>query len=145
MTGSFEIVDDLTCADVAIRINAHALEEILVHAARALLSILLENPGDFSPKRWEPITITAENEEMLLYHFLDELVFLKDSKKALALFDGGSVEKRGDRMVLTGTIAIDEIDFQRHRFNVDVKAVTMHGLSCKKEGDGYIAQVVFDV
>ncbi len=145
MNTGFEIVDGLTSADIAVRICAHSIEELLATAAFAMLKILLANPEEFNPELKQRIDIEAESMEMLLYRFLDELVFLKDARKLLALFDGGTIEHSVEGYALRGVIAVDSIDAARHRFNVDIKAVTLHGLSCRKQPDGYIAQVVFDV
>lgn len=145
MKAGFEIVDGLTSADIAVRIHAHSMEELLKTAAHAMLSILLDNPEEFNPSMQQEIEIESENEEMLVYRFLDELVFLKDAKRFLARLDDATVECVEGKCVLRGLITIDVIDIKRHRFNVDIKAVTLHGLSCTREGDEYIAQVVFDV
>lgn len=145
MKQGFEIIDGLTSADIAVRIQANSMNEILENAARAMLAILLDNPNDFNPAVRQNISIEAENEEMLLYRFLDELVFLKDVKRVLALFDGGTIENAEGKYALRGVIAVDSIDSMRHRFNVDIKAVTLHGLSCVRDRVGYVAQVVFDV
>ncbi len=145
MNAGFEIVEGLTSADIAVRIYAHSIEELLKTAAFAMLKILLANPEEFNPQLTQRIDIEAESMEMLLYRFLDELVFLKDARRFLALFDGGTIEHSGGIYALRGIIAVDSIDVTRHRFNVDIKAVTLHGLLCQKKNDGYIAQVVFDV
>ncbi len=145
MKTGFQIIDGLTSADVAVRIRASSMEEILKNAGCAMLEILLENPEEFNPATRQNISIEAENEEMLLYRFLDELIFLKDTKHALARLESGIISNVDKKCVFRGLTAFDFIDPNRHRFNVDIKAVTLHGLSCKKEDDEYVAQVVFDV
>lgn len=145
MKENFEIVDGITSADIAVRIFGNSMEEILKNAAKAMLAILLENPEKFSPTKKEYIFVGAESEEMLLYYFLDELIFLKDARKALVQLEECTIQNKNEFLEAKGTLAIDVIDLTRHRFNVDIKAVTLHGLSCRKEKDGYKAEVVFDV
>lgn len=145
MRSGFEIVDGVTSADIAVRFCGNNMKEILTISAEAFLSIVLENPNVFQATFEKNILIKAKSEEMLLYRFLDELVFLKDAKKLLARLKEGEIEVVDGDVVFRGTLAIDEIDHRRHRFNVDIKAVTFHGLSCEKKNGGYSAQVVFDV
>jgi SHS2 domain-containing protein len=151
MKPGFEIVEGLTSADIALRLWGNSIEDVMHQAAAALLAVLLENPNSVQEQSERELAVEAESEEMLLYRFLDELVFLKDAKKMLVMPKQLAVlpgledlaGKKG--IVLRGVFLVDYINHSRHRFNVDIKAITMHGLSFAKRESGYEAHVVVDV
>ena len=46
---------------------------------------------------------------------------------------------------LAATARGEPIDPQRHHLDVEVKAITYHGLKVQQEGDGWLAEVIVDV
>ena len=62
-------------ADVGLRVRAPTFEELLVEAARALTSVLVEDPAATAADREETIVLSADSAADLLFDWLSELVF----------------------------------------------------------------------
>ncbi len=144
-TYSFEIIEGITRADIALSIRGQAIESIFFGAAKALLAVMLEDPESAVPVEERAINLERENEELLLFSFLDELIFLKDAENLLLVPRDISVETGANGAALRCVAGADVIDRERHRFNVDVKAVTMHRLEIRRVGELWSALVVLDV
>jgi SHS2 domain-containing protein len=84
---------------------------------------------------------------MLLFDFLNELIFYKDARRLILLPARLEIEKLADGKgyALQGTLQGEEIEAGRHRVNTDVKAVTMLRFSVTQVADGWRATVVLDV
>lgn len=141
----FEIMEDVTCADIALRIHGTDAGDLFRNAARALLAVMLEDPGDVERRVVKTITLQNESPEILLHAFLDELVFLKDADRLLLFADNVSILEEKGEFRLRCDCSGEAIDRNRHRFHVDVKAVTMHRLAVKRKKAGWTATVVLDV
>jgi SHS2 domain-containing protein len=87
----------------------------------------------------------AENVEMLLFHFLQDLIFYKDADLLLFNdFDLSIVQREGEWR-LHGTAYGEEIFPDRHQLLVDVKAVSLHKYQVQKTAKGWRAVVILDV
>ena len=53
------------------------------------------------------------------------------------------VEVDGDG--LKATARGEEVDHDRHELDMEVKAITYHGLKVEREGDGWLAEVIVDL
>ncbi len=143
--GGFEIVEGVTWADTAIRVYGPRIEDIFINAGKALIAVLIDNPEDLDNREARVVSLSEENIEILLFTFLGELVYLKDAELFLGLPCEVSVFVNEERARLECMIHGEKIDRSRHRFNVDVKAVTMHHLEVSREVGGWKGTVVLDV
>jgi len=142
---NYEIIDDITSADIAMRIVGSSLEDLFRTGAEALLSILLQDHGDISGVLKLEIYLENEQIDRLFYDFLQELIFFKDSESLLLVPDTIEIEETKKGYRLNCAASGEEIDRNKHVFNTDVKAVTMHNFQVTKENDVWVAIVVFDV
>lgn len=145
MESNFEIIDGVTRADVAFRAYGGTITELFASAALALMSIMLVNPEGivFSTKR--SIALDNRDRELLLFEFLNEFLFFKDSELLLLKPESVDIEEVDGEFRLQCDARGEHIDRNRHAFNVDIKAVTMHGLSVARESEQWFATVVLDV
>src|SRR5512142_1615916 len=79
----YRYLDDVAIADVAFEAEGKTLRELFESSALALTNIMIRKPESLEPKVTRRFEVTAENAEMLLYHFLQELVFYKDAERLL--------------------------------------------------------------
>lgn len=142
---SFEIIDEFTSADIAFKASGKDIEELFKSSACALLSIMLENPGLVSKSVKKRISLKNIELDMLLYEFLQELIFYKDSELLLLVPETITISKRADDYFLECYLAGEKIMREKHCFNVDAKAITMHKLKIEKQGDSWAATVIVDV
>jgi SHS2 domain-containing protein len=141
----FEIIDEFTSADVAFKASGKDIEELFVSAAGALLSIMLENPNIVSKDIKKRIDLKNSELDLLLYEFLQELIFYKDSELLLLVPESITISKSADVYLFSCDLAGEKIKREKHHFNVDAKAITMHKLKIEKQGDSWIATVIVDV
>ena len=141
----YELIEDITHADVAVRVRGASYSELFVKSGRALMSEMVENPGDISPLIIKEGVFSGDNIELLFFEFLNEILFFKDAESLLLLPDNISVTDNESVYKCSFRLAGEKIIREKHIFRVDVKAVTMHGLRIYKENDLFVAETVFDV
>jgi SHS2 domain-containing protein len=138
---------DIAHADIAFDAWGETLEELFNEAAEATMQVMVENLTAVRPLETVAISLEEENEEMLLFDFLNELIFYKDARRLLLLPERLLIAQLEDGAgyTLQATLQGEEIEVGRHRLNTDVKAVTMLRFSVARVADGWRATVVLDV
>lgn len=141
----FEYRGDIAHADIAFDAWAPTLEELFGEAARATMQVMVENLSEVRPAQTLEVKLEQENEEMLLFDFLNELIFYKDARRLLLLPVEISITPADYGFVLRASLSGEEIDVVRHQMNTDVKAVTMLRYKLEQVENGWRATVVLDV
>jgi len=141
----FRFQDEISTADVAFEAWGATQEELFISSASALLRTMAETPE--LVERRQEIAISLEHEELdlLLFSFLQELIFYKDARRLLLHADTVRIEHRKDTFILEAIVSGERIDAGRHRLLVDVKAVTLHRLSVVFRENLWKAVVELDV
>jgi SHS2 domain-containing protein len=142
---AFELLDNITSADVAFSASGANLEELFHAAATAVISIMLEDLGGVNRKTRKKFCVDAPELDLLLYAFLSEILFYKDSESLLLLPDIVEIRESAGKIELSCSASGERVDRRRHPLAVDIKAVTMHRLMVEKKPDGWTATVVLDV
>lgn len=141
----YRYIPELTSADVAFEAEGKTLEELLSDAGVALLGVMVRDPGKIEPKIKYEIEKEEENEEKLLFSFLDELIFLKDAEQMFfSKFDVDIKRKQG-KLFLHVDAYGEKIQPKKHEIVIDAKAVTMHHFKVEKTKNGWRCQVIIDV
>ena len=143
----FQYRGDIAHADIAFDAWGQTLEELFRGAAEATIQVMAENVTAVRPLETVEVSIEQENEEMLLFDFLNELIFYKDARRLLLLPARLTIAKLevGNGYSLQAALQGEEIDARRHQLNTDVKAVTMLRFSVTHAAHGWQATVVLDV
>ncbi|MEE9130640.1 MAG: archease [Phycisphaerales bacterium] len=129
-------------ADVGLRIRAADLNGLFAEAARGLFSLIVENMDDVRPGRQRTFCLEADNPTELLCDWLAELLFVFDTKHLLFVeFD---VRINAEHK-LEATARGETVDETRHRLDHEVKAITYHGLTVRRDGPGWMAEVIVDI
>jgi len=136
---------DIATADVAFEAWGETREELFTAAADALLCTMTAAPDEVARQEEIPIRLEHEELDLLLWSFLQELVFLKDARRLLLHADRVAIGERGEAITLEATLQGERLDPGRHRLLVDVKAVTLHRLRVVFADDLWQATVVLDV
>jgi SHS2 domain-containing protein len=132
-------------ADVAFEVEANSLNELFELAGLAMMNILVEDLSEIELLTKKSISISADSIEMLLYNFLQELIFIKDTEMLVFRNFNVKVDKKDDKYHLTSEAEGEEIKPSKHKMVVDPKAVTMHKFEVKRENGKWLARVVVDV
>ena len=137
--------DEIATADVAFEAWGETQEELFISCAAALLRTMVESPDQVM--RRQTLTFVLEHEELdlLLFSFLQELIFYKDARRLLLHADSVKIGQEESTFRLEAVVSGEQIYAARHRVLVDVKAATLHRLSVLFEDNVWKAVVELDV
>jgi len=141
----YEFVDELTVADLAFRAWGHDVEETFVAAADAVMNAMVEDLEAIQPQDTRILNIEHEALDLLLFNFLQELVYYKDAEQLLLRVQRLSIADDRQPYTLQATAVGERIDPNRHRMRVDVKAVTLHHFALTQTEVGWGATVILDI
>jgi len=139
----YRFLEDVAIADIAFEAYGNDLNELFENSALAIFELSADLKTVNSS---EKIEIELENEKIdnLLYDFLSEILFLKDSK--YMIFKKVKVEiKENKTYQLKATLEGEGINPEKQNLENDIKAITMHMFEVKKEKGKWKATVVVDI
>ncbi|MDR7464123.1 MAG: archease [Armatimonadota bacterium] len=134
----FEVFDHP--AEAGIVAYGRDLPELFANAARGMFHFIVD-PATVQVRECRPRVVAADDLEGLLVAWLNDLLVVLNADEFLPR--EFLVEEVTSTRVQAG-LAGEPVDPQRHRFRLDVKAATYHGLRLER-GDGWSARVLFDV
>jgi SHS2 domain-containing protein len=142
---SYEFLEDIAIADIAFRAWGKNLEELFVAAGDATVNTMIDNLDAIELKETRTFTLENDALDMLLFNFLQEFVYYKDSELLLLRAQQVQIEEKGSEYHLTAVTQGEKLDRDRHEERVDVKAVTLHRFQLEKTDDGWTAMVILDI
>lgn len=138
----FEFLEDIT-ADAGFVAYGKNESELFENSSCALFSLMCDIQKVGKREKRE-IELQRENLTDLLFDYLNELIFLKDSQTMfLSQFDI-NVQKNATYNLFVQLFG-EKIDTSLHTLKVDVKAVTRHKFTIERKGGLYRATVVVDI
>lgn len=142
---NYEIIENITSADIAVRVKARSLELLFQFGAEALMSEMVENINTITPSASVSGFLDGEDIALVYFDFLNEFLFYKDAENLLLLpFDIRIINENGlysCSYILKG----EKINTDVHNFRTDIKAVTLHNLNIYRDDEFFVAETVFDV
>jgi SHS2 domain-containing protein len=139
MTGRFEFVDHT--GDLGVRVFGESLPGLFEQAAQAL-TFILTDPETINLKETRRLLLEAKTDEELLITWLNEFVYLFETKGLLfKTYDVLSVHDHRLEALAQGEIYVEG----RHEIKTAVKAATYHQLKIEKHEEVWTAQVIFDL
>jgi SHS2 domain-containing protein len=141
----YEFVDELTVADIAFRAWGRDLTETFVAAADAVMNAMVEDLETIQPHNTRQLSVEQDALDMLLFNFLQELVYYKDAEQLLLRIQQLRIADDRQPYTLHATAVGEPIDPDRHHMRVDVKAVTLHRFSLTQTERGWEATVILDI
>jgi len=141
----YKFLEDVGTADIAFEATSRDLPELFTTAADATMNVMIDNLDAIESRETRQIELSNDSIEMLLFDFLQELIYFKDARRLLLRALETQLEQKGEAYVLKAKVAGERLDDTRHQQRADVKAVTLHGFSVKKQDGGWIAKVLLDI
>jgi SHS2 domain-containing protein len=126
-------------ADIRMRVTAPTLSLLFSDAFRALMQTLYgtdRNGGETRELRLE-----AQDTETLLLDFLSEVLFIGE-------VDGivfAAAEVTTDGRTLTAVLDGEPFNRTRHAEGTEVKGISYSGMAIRKDTNGYMVDILFDV
>ena len=130
-------------ADVLFEAYGNNLSELFENAALASQETQADLKN-IKQKIIKKINLKNESIEMLLFDFLQELIYLKDKDKLL--FSKFKVDiKKNKEYTLKAEALGEKINMKKHELKVDVKAVTLHNYYVKKIKNKWKTRIILDI
>lgn len=123
--------------EVELHLEAATLEELFAEAGRALAELLADEPRPASGDP-ETVLVRAPDRETLLVEWLNELLFLSETRKQVF----SEVHVDG---IANGELRARVRGFEPGSIRTAVKAATLHQLRIEERPGGFAATVVLDV
>lgn len=141
---SYKFLEDIAIADVAFEATGKTLEELFESVALAVTNTQVKDLKSVKQKVSKEIKVESDSIEMLLFNFLQELIFLKDAE--LLLFSKFTIKITEDKKYKLKVKAYGEkLNMKKHELLVDVKAVSLHNFKVQETKSGWEANVILDV
>ncbi len=141
----YHYLEDIGTADIAFEATGGDLAELFNAAADATMNVMIDNVDAIQPRETRQIELSSAEIDMLLFDFLQELIYFKDAERLLLRVRNARIKERDGNYFLKAETVGEPLDAARHYQRADVKAVTLHGFSVEKADDGWKARVLLDI
>ncbi|PYJ54334.1 MAG: archease [Verrucomicrobia bacterium] len=141
----YKFLEEIGTADIAFEAVGRDLPELFRDAADATMNVMIDNLDAIEPRETRNIELSNEKIDMLLFDFLQELIYFKDAERLLLRTREVRIDERDQKWFLKAEAAGEPLDAVRHHQRADVKAVTLHDFSVEKEDSGWKARVLLDI
>lgn len=144
---AFRFLEDIALADIAFEAEAPTLEELFVEAAKALSESMVDTRSIQAALTSE-ITLSSPSLDRLLFDWLAELIYLKDTESMFFKSFEVAIEEKGyphSHYELRATARGESINPEKHILRNDVKAVTMHQFTLEEKPGKFTARIVLDI
>ncbi|MBW4489736.1 MAG: archease [Trichocoleus desertorum ATA4-8-CV12] len=142
---SYEFLEDIAIADIAFQAWGKDLQEVFLAAGDAVTNTMIDNLEAIAPQETRTFTLDNDELDLLLFNFLQEFIYYKDSELLLLRPQQVKIEQKDMIYYLTAIAKGEELDPERHEQRVDVKAVTLHRFKLEQTPDGWTALVILDI
>ena len=141
----YRYLEDIATADVAFEARGKDLEELFTSAAEATMNVMVADLDTIGVRERLEFVVEHEELDLLLFNFLQELIFLKDARRLLLRVVSVSIDNGPAGFRLCARAVGEELDPAKHNLIVDVKAVTLYRFLLQQTEDGWLATVVLDI
>jgi SHS2 domain-containing protein len=138
-------LEEIGTADIAFEATGRNLSELFADAAAATTNVMIDNLDAIEPRETRHIELSNDKIDMLLFDFLQELIYLKDAERLLLRVRDAQIDKKEGKYFWKAEAAGETLDAARHQQRADVKAVTLHDFSVEKENGRWKATVLLDI
>ncbi|MFW9851386.1 MAG: archease [Candidatus Thorarchaeota archaeon] len=139
----YKIIEDEVKSDYAFEVTADTLSELFKGAGLATMEAMVVPNTIEENKEWS-FELKAQDERMLLYDFLSELIFLKDAETVLFSDFDIVIEDKGE-FILSCKAKGAAINWEKDILLTDVKAVTMYEFKVEKTNGNWYCHVILDL
>jgi SHS2 domain-containing protein len=140
---AFSYLEELSRADIAFRATGTDPTELFRSCWQAVLELMIRDPASLRRRETRTVEIREDDGELLLYGFLEALLYYRDAEGILLRIDTLSVCP--EPWMLEARLVGEAPDPERHVLGTEVKAVTWHRFSVTHQPSGWEAVVVVDV
>jgi SHS2 domain-containing protein len=142
-------------ADIGVEIYGTTLEELFQNAGYALFDTIVD-VSTIQPFVSRMVAVEGQNVEALLMNWLRELLYLCSvEQEVYGCFEVKNLSCSGSlpdchapdacTARIEAIVKGEPLDFQKHRFATEIKAITYHQFAVTQNNTCWQARVIFDV
>ena len=141
MTGGFRYLDHMT--DAVIEAYGSTLEESFEFAGRALCNTMVDL-STVEPKSEINIQASGHDIHSLLFDWLDKVMLLLVADGIVMSEFKVKISRNGG-YTLEGVARGEKLNLNRHKYKVEIKAVTYHEMEIKENSSGAVVRFLLDL
>jgi protein archease len=141
----YKYLENIGTADIAFEATGRDLSELFISAAGATMNVMIENLDAIEPRETRRIALENDKIDMLLFDFLQELIYFKDAESLLLRIREVQIADKAGVYSLRAMAAGETLDAGRHQQRADVKAVTLHDFRVEKHDGCWKATAILDI
>lgn len=134
----FEFIEHT--ADIKFKAYGKTLKEVFENSVLAVSSVLVDNKK-INPTKIKRIILKGNDNENFLYELIEEIVYLLDSEKFIAL----KAKVEFDEKVRQMKVEFFGDNSEKYKIKTYIKSPTYNEMHIKKTTHGWEAQAVLDV
>ncbi|MFA5333022.1 MAG: archease [Candidatus Nanoarchaeia archaeon] len=139
----YEYLEHEATADLAIKAYGKTLKEAFENSANAICNAISETKK-IDEQEIKLVKKSSENLKMLLYEFLEELLFLHDSENLI--FKRVIIDELDEKTNSLSAIFYGEpFEPKKHIPKSNIKAITYFDMQIKKENGNFAIKFIADV
>ena len=96
----YEYLEEIGTADIAFEATGRDLPELFRDAADATTNVMIDNIEAIQPRETRQIELSNDKLDMLLFDFLQELIFLKDAERLLLRMREVQIDRERRKTIL---------------------------------------------
>ncbi len=139
----FEFLEHM--ADAYIAAYGRSLNEAFENAALAMFETMTDT-SNVEPIVEEDIEIEGDDEQSLLYNWLEELLVRFEVENILySKFKVLEIRKENGRLKLKAKVYGETFNPEKHKQKVGIKAVTYHRMEIEETSEGVTVKFILDL
>ena len=131
-------------SDIGFRAYGRDLAEAFENAALALFEVMVDT-SKVEPREEVKVELEVEDEEALLYDWLDRLIYFHDSKNMVMSKFRVTISRIKSGFKLNAQAWGERFDPKKHPEKTAVKAMTYHMMEIRHEKNRCSVQAVVDI
>src|SRR6185437_7522484 len=101
----YQYLEDIGTADIAFEAAGRDLPELFAAAADATMNVMIDNLDAIEAREARQIELSNDNVEMLLFDFLQELIYFKDARRLLLRTHETQIDQKGETYFFKAKVA----------------------------------------
>src|SRR6266403_5150254 len=90
----YKFLEEIGTADIAFEAVGRDLPELFRDAADATMNVMIDNIEAIEPRQTRHIELSSDEIDMLLFDFLQELIYFKDAERLLLRVRNARIKER---------------------------------------------------
>src|SRR6266446_2513822 len=99
----YHYLEEIGTADIAFEATGRDLAQLFSDAADATMNVMIDNLDAIEPRETRQIELSNDELDMLLFDFLQELIYFKDAERLLLRVHEMRIDKKDGAYSLRAT------------------------------------------